>query len=138
MALWAFKVAAVIGVLAFVVVCIDFALRARAAWRRRRHAQGGVYGVVLDRTGSVVGTYVDPMQAPRRATRVHGPGNVWTGSDPGDPTGWAWEGQGATEEEARFAASRLRHFYLSLLPELSEGWQMEDDGVGNSGGQPWS
>ena len=43
---------------------------------------------------------------------------VWTGGDPGDPTAWAWEGQGATEEEARHAAQRLRQLYVSLLPEL--------------------
>lgn len=133
--LWALRVGIGIGLVAMVVLLIDALLRARDAWNRRRMAQGGVYGVVIDRTGATLGTYVDPTQPPRRATFVHGPGSVWTGSDPSDPTAWAWEGQGATEMEARFAAYRLRQLYLSLLPELSAGIYPDDEGVGN---RSWS
>jgi hypothetical protein len=116
--LWSLRLVFALGIVTLVLVCVDAVLRAREAWRKRRSAQGGVYGVVIDRDGHVLGTYVDPMQPPRRASYVHGPGSVWTGSDPADPTAWAWEGQGATEEEARHAAHRLRQLYVSLLPEL--------------------
>lgn len=116
--LWTLWFVGTIAVVALALLCVDMVLRAREAWRRRRHAQGGVYGVVIGRSGEVLGTYVDPFQRPRRASYAHGPGSVWTGSDASDPTGWAWEGQGATEEEARHAAQRLRQLYLSVLPEL--------------------
>jgi len=116
--LWSLRLVFALGIVTLVLVCVDAVLRAREAWRKRRSAQGGVYGVVIDRDGHVLGTYVDPMQPPRRASYVHGPGSVWTGSDLADPMGWAWEGQGATEEEARHAAHRLRQLYVSLLPEL--------------------
>ena len=116
--LWTLRFVFVVGLVAIALVCVDAVIRAREAWRRRRHAQGGVYGVVIGLDGEVLGTYVDPLQSPRRASYAHGPGSVWTGSDPNDPAGWAWEGQGATEEEARHAAHRLRQLYLSILPEL--------------------
>ena len=115
---WILRFALAVGTVMIALVFVDVVIRARDAWRRRRHAQGGVYGVVIGADGEVLGTYVDPLQSPRRASYAHGPGSVWTGSDPDDPTGWAWEGQGATEEEARRAAQRLRQLYLSLLPEL--------------------
>ena len=118
MSLWSLRLVFVAGMVALALVCVDAVLRAREAWRRRQRAQGGVYGVVIDRNGQVIGTYVDPLQIPRRASYVHGPGSVWTGCDPGDLTAWAWEGQGATEEEARHGAQRLRQLYISLLPEL--------------------
>lgn len=111
------KFVSVVTMITLALIGTDVFLRAREAWRRRQRAQGGVYGVVIDRNG-VIGTYVDPLQPPRRASYVHGPGSVWTGADPEDPTAWAWEGQGETEEEARHAAYRLRHLYLSLMPEL--------------------
>lgn len=116
--LWSLRLVFAASMLALALVCADAIMRAREAWRRRRAAQGGVYGVVIDRGGFVIGTYVDPTQRPRRASYVHGPGSVWTGSDSADPTAWAWEGQGATEEEARHAAQRLRQLYVSLLPDL--------------------
>ena len=115
MSTWTLRFVGAVAIVAFILVCVDVLIRAREAWRRRRKAQGGVYGVVIGRNGEVLGTYVDPLQSPRRASYVHGPGSVWTGSD---PTGWAWEGQGATEEEARHAAQRLRQLYLSVLPDL--------------------
>ncbi len=128
-ALWSLRVAFVVSSIITTLLAIDAAIRARDAWRRRRLAQGGVYGVVVDVSGRVLGTYVDPTQAPRRASFVHGPGSVWTGSDPTDPTGWAWEGQGATEEEARHAAYRLRQLYVSLLPELRQSLRPGDEEV---------
>ena len=118
MQLWCLRLVSIVGFVAITLVCIDFAIRLRNAWRRRQKAQGGVYGVVIDLSGKVIGTYVDPLQIPRRASYAHGPGSVWTGSDASDPSAWAWDGQGATEAEARHAALRLRQMYLRLLPEL--------------------
>ena len=123
------RVVLVVSTVALALLCVDVFLRARDAWRRRRRAQGGVYGVVVDRDGRVLGTYVDPTQPPRRASFVHGPGSVWTGSDPTDSTAWAWEGQGATEEDARRAAYRLRQLYVNLLPELRESLRPGDEEV---------
>lgn len=116
--LWSLRLVFAAGIVALALVSVDAVIRARDAWRRRQRAQGGVYGVVIDRSGRVIGTYVDPMQVPRRASYVHGPGSVWTGGDSSDSTAWAWEGQGETEEEARHGAQRLRQLYISLLPEL--------------------
>src|SRR5687768_5097359 len=116
--LWTFRLVLILGIVAFAVVLTDAFLRGREAWRRRRRANGGVYGVVVDRNGFTLGTYVDPLTPPRRASFVHAPGSAWTSSDPDDPTAWAWEGQGATEEEARHIAQRLRLMYLKALPEL--------------------
>ena len=127
--LWSLRIVLAMSLVAVGLLCVDAAVRAREAWLRRRRAQGGVYGVVVDRYGRVLGTYVDPTQSPRRASFVHGPGSVWTGSDPTDPMAWAWEGQGETEEEARHAAYRLRQLYVSLLPELRQSVQPGDEEV---------
>lgn len=108
------------------VLGVDSLARARARWRRRRGAQGGCYGVVVDARGTVLGTYVDPTRAPHRSSRVHGPGSVWTGSDPSDSTGWAWEGRAETEEEALHLANRLRHFHVRMIPELRERAEFGD------------
>lgn len=125
---WLFSFAFALALLPLALFGVDALLRARDAWRRRKQAQGGVYGVVVDRNGQVLGTYVDPLQRPRRASRVHLPGSVWTGSDPSDPTAWAWEGQGTTEQEALLAANRLRYMYVSLLPELRMDGELEESG----------
>lgn len=125
---WIFSFAFALASLPLALFGVDAVLRAREAWQRRKQAQGGVYGVVVDRNGQVLGTYVDPLQAPRRASRVHLPGSVWTGSDPSDPTGWAWEGQAATEQEALHAANRLRYMYVNLLPELRMDGELEESG----------
>lgn len=125
---WIFSFAFALALLPLGLFGVDALLRARDAWRRRKQAQGGVYGVVVDRNGQVLGTYVDPLQRPRRASRVHLPGSVWTGSDPSDPTAWAWEGQGPTEQEALLAANRLRYMYVSLLPELRMDGELEESG----------
>lgn len=130
--IWTLRFVIILGIVAVGLLIVDACLRAREAWRRRRQAQGGVYGVVLDRKGQVLGTYVDPMQTPRRASYVHMPGSVWTSANQDDAAAWAWEGQGATEEEARHAAQRLRLMYLNLLPELRPARRDEELST------PWS
>jgi hypothetical protein len=108
-------VAYALGVLSTFVVLFDYVPRARAAWRRRRRSRGGAFGVVVDRAGRVLGTYLDPFGHPWRAPRAHEPGGPWGRGD--EP---AWEGFGATEEEARDAANRLRRRHLQLLGLLGE------------------
>lgn len=112
------KLAAVLALLAIALLCADAAARRWIAWRRRRRGQGGVYGVVVDAAGRVLGVYVDPLSEPRRTARMHGPGSVWTGTDRARPDAWAWEGQAESEEQARHMANRLRHLHISLRPEL--------------------
>lgn len=120
MQLWSLHLVAVLAVLAGILLLADLVSRARSAARRRRRAQGGIYGVVVDAYGRVLWVYVDPMAEPRRAARMHGPGSVWTRADPTGAGAWAWEGQAETEEEARHMANRLRHLHISLRPELRE------------------
>lgn len=94
--------------------------------KRRRHSRGGAVGVVVDRRGRVLGTYLDPFTHPRRVARIHGPESPWS-----PPSGWgeapsfAWEGFGETEEEALAAANRLRRRHLQLFGLLEHG---EEDG----------
>ncbi|HET8655742.1 MAG TPA: hypothetical protein VFL93_09535 [Longimicrobiaceae bacterium] len=129
---WTFALRLVIlsslGMLLLLVV--DFLARAGGAWRRRKEAQGGVYGVVVDRDGRTLATYVDPLHEPHRAIRVHRPGSVWVGEE---SEAWAWEGQAATEEEARHLANRVRHLHLSLLPELRAAHGSDD----SDRAEPW-
>ncbi len=116
-------VAYAIGVLSTFVVLFDYVPRARAAWRRRRRNRGGAFGVVVDRAGRVLGTYLDPFGHPWRAPRAHEAGSPWAcGEEP------AWEGFGATEEEARGAANRLRRRHLQLLGLLEAP---DEDGEGD-------
>jgi len=121
-----FDLAIVVAVLSAVVLAVDALPRLTAAWKRRRSAKGGAFGVVLDRRGIVLGTYLDPFGHPWRAPRVHEAGSPWveTGID---GQGWAWEGFGVTEEEAFAAANRLRRRHLQLLP-----WFGDD---GDAGGE---
>jgi hypothetical protein len=94
--------------------------------KRRRHSRGGAVGVVVDRRGRVLGTYLDPFTHPLRVARIHGPESPWS-----PPAGWgeapsfAWEGFGETEEEALAAANRLRRRHLQLFGLLENG---EEDG----------
>jgi hypothetical protein len=108
-----------LGLLSSVVVLVDYVPRAWAAIRRRRSRQGGAWGVVLNRGGAVLGTYLDPFGHPWRSPRIHGAGSPWVTADPREKE-WAWEGFGATEEEARLAANRLRRRHLQLLGLLEE------------------
>jgi hypothetical protein len=122
-----FGVTVGLALLSSFVVLFDFVPRALAAIRRRRASQGGAWGVVLDRAGAVVGTYLDPFGHPWRSPRIHGAGSPWVSAEPHEKV-WAWEGFGATEEEARQAANRLRRRHLQLLGLLEE----PDDEEGGS------
>ena len=115
------ELAAFVAVLCAVVLAFDAMPRLVAAVRRRRRSRGGAFGVVVDRRGRVLGTYLDPFGHPWRAPRVHDRESPWVTPGP-DGQGWAWEGFGGTEEEAYAAANRLRRRHLQLLP-----W-MGDDG----------
>ncbi len=99
--------------------------------RRRRHSRGGAVGVVVDREGHVLGTYLDPFGHPWRAARMHGAGSPWSpavawGEDPS-----TWEGFGETEEEALTSANRLRRRHLQLfgLLEPDEDGGRPGDGL---------
>ena len=119
MKLLGFDLVIVIAVLSAVVVGLDALPRLHAAVQRRRRNRGGAFGVVIDRTGRVLGTYLDPFGHPWRAPRVHEPGSPWVEAAPYGQ-GWAWEGFGATEEEAYLAANRMRRRHLNLLPWLDD------------------
>lgn len=114
-------VAAVLAGLCAVVVAVDALARAVARSRERRHhREVGVYGVVVDAAGRVLGTYVDPFADRVRQARVHDDASPWGGKpDPLGNGGWAWEGFGHSEAEARFAADRLRQRHLRLFPWLA-------------------
>jgi hypothetical protein len=99
----------------------------RATWLRRRGAQGGVYGVVVDLRGNVLGTYVDPTGIPQRSSRVHGPGSAWTSAEADEAAAWAWEGRAETEEEALHLANRLRILHTRLIPELRTQLEPSDE-----------
>lgn len=115
------------AVLCPVVVLFDFVPRASAALRRRRASQGGAWGVVLDGGGGVLGAYLDPFGHPWRTPRIHGAGSPWVTAVPGEKA-WAWEGFGASEEEAKLAANRLRRRHLQLLGLLDDDERDEEGG----------
>jgi hypothetical protein len=116
-----------VGILSSIVLFFDFLPRISAAVRRRRASQGGAWGVVLNAEGGVLGTYLDPFGHRWRAPRIHGTESPWVQALPGDRA-WAWEGFGATEEEARDAANRLRRRHLQLLGLLEEPDEGEEGG----------
>ena len=113
------------GVLCGLVLALDALPRAVAAIHRRRAARGGAFGVVVDRSGQIVGTYLDPFGHPWRTPRVHDAGSPWTTTGP-DGRDRAWEGFGATEEEAYLSANRLRRRHLQLLTMLEDDGGYED------------
>ncbi len=119
--------ACVLAVLSALVVLFDALPRASATLRRMRRSRDGTFGVVVDRHGEVLGTYLDPFGHPWRAPRVHDRDSPWVTSVGPDGQGWAWEGFGRTEEEAYQAANRMRRRHLQLLPGLSDGGD-EDEG----------
>lgn len=114
-----FGVTVGLALLSSFVVLFDYVPRALSGIRRRRASQGGAWGVVLDRRGAVIGTYLDPFGHPWRSPRIHGAGSPWVKAEPHEKA-WAWEGFGATEEEARLAANRSRRRHLQLLGLLEE------------------
>ena len=101
---------------------ISLARRARV----RRRSGGGAVGVVVDRAGRVLGSYLDPYAHPWRAARMHGPGSPWTPRAPWGEVAAAWEGFGETEAQARAAANRLRRRHLQLFGLLDP----DEDGTG--------
>jgi len=118
-----FDSVAAVGILCAVVLALDALPRAMAAIRRRRAARGGAFGVVVNRAGEVVGTYLDPFGHPWRTPRVHGADSPWVAATGRDR---AWEGFGATEEEACLSANRLRRRHLQLLTMLEDDGGYED------------
>lgn len=99
--------------------------------RRRRFSRGGAVGVVVDREGRVLGTYLDPFSHPWRAARMHEADSVWSPATRWGESANTWEGFGETEEEAITAANRLRRRHLQLfgLLEPDEGEEFPEDGI---------
>lgn len=99
--------------------------------QRRRYSRGGAVGVVLDREGRVLGTYLDPFSDPRRTARMHDEDSVWSPAARWGESARTWEGFGETEEEALAAANRLRRRHLQLFPLLEPGEDEElpEDGM---------
>jgi hypothetical protein len=114
------RVALLQFVLLIALVCMagvvaDGGVRLLRHRRRRRHTRGAAVAVVVDRDGTVLGSYVDPFGHPWRAARVHGPESPWRPAEPWRPHAYAWEGFGSTEEEALASANRLRRRHLQLF-----------------------
>ena len=117
--------AAGLGILASLVVLVDFVPRAGDWLRRRRLNRGGAFGAVVDPAGRVLGIYLDPWGHRWRSARVHEGDSPWSGLE-----GWACEGFGATAEEAVESANRLRRRHLQLL-----GLRADEDGEADP--PPW-
>jgi hypothetical protein len=107
--------ALVVGLLCIGGIVLDGALRLLRHRRRRRNTRGAAAAVVIDRDGTVLGSYLDPFGHPWRSARVHGPESAWKPAEPWRPHAYAWEGFGTTEEEAFAAANRLRRRHLQLF-----------------------
>jgi hypothetical protein len=104
-----------IAVLCMAGIVVDGGVKLLRHRRRRRHTRGAAVAVVVDRDGTVLGSYVDPFGHPWRSARVHGPDSPWKPAEPWRPHSFAWEGFGTTEEEAFAAANRLRRRHLQLF-----------------------
>jgi hypothetical protein len=117
-------IALLIGTLCMAGVVLDGGIKLLLARRRRKHTRGAAVAVVVDRDGTVLGSYVDPFGHPWRSARVHGPDSPWRPEEPWRPFAYAWEGFGSTEEEAYDAANRLRRRHLQLFgliePDVDE------------------
>jgi len=115
-----------VALLCGLVLALDAAPRVLASLRRGRAARGGAFGVVVDRAGRILGTYLDPFGHPWRTPREHGPESPWLAED-AEGQVMAWEGFGATREEALRAANRFRRRRLQLLSWLEDDEQDEED-----------
>ena len=112
------EIALLVGLLCIAGVVADGALRLLRHRRRRRHTRGSAVAVVVDRDGTVLGSYLDPFGHPWRAARVHGTDSPWRPAEAWRPHSYAWEGFGTTEEEAYASANRLRRRHLQLFDLL--------------------
>ncbi|HEU0013110.1 MAG TPA: hypothetical protein VFQ45_05475 [Longimicrobium sp.] len=110
----------VLAGLSSAVVLVDAGGRLLRWWKRRRVRKGAV-GVVIDREGNVLGTYVDPFADPWRNPRMHGPESPWVPAARWGETAMAWEGFGENAEQARQAANRLRRRHLQYFGLLEAG-----------------
>jgi hypothetical protein len=115
----------VLAVLMMAGLVVDGAFHLYRHLRRRRHSRGGAVGVVIDREGRLLGTYLDPFAHPWRSARMHGPESPWSKPGPWGEPATAWEGFGETEEEAFMHANRLRRRQVQLFGLLEPD---EDDG----------
>ena len=99
--------------------------------RRRRYSRGGAVGVVVDREGRVLGTYLDPFIHPWLTARMHESDSVWSPEARWGESANTWEGFGETEEEAAASANRLRRRHLQLfgLLEPGEDEELPEDGM---------
>ncbi len=112
------------------------ALRLGVAFlRRRRRTGGAAVGVVVDRGGRTLGTYLDPLSERTRRGRLHEPGSPWTPTGYEERPAFAWEGVGSSEEEARWAANRLRRRHLQLVPWMAEDVDVSEDSLFS---RPWT
>lgn len=122
-----------LAILTVAALTVEGAVSILRRARRRRRSGGGARGVVIDRAGRVLGSYLDPFAHPWRAARLHGPESPWAPPARWGETPAAWEGFGETEEDAFTAANRLRRRHLQLFGLLepdegentSEGWTVE-------------
>lgn len=104
-----------IAVLCMAGVVLDGGFKLLRHRRRRRHTRGAAVAVVIDRDGTVLGSYLDPFGHPWRSARLHGADSPWKPVEPWRPHSYAWEGFGTTEEEAFASANRLRRRHLQLF-----------------------
>lgn len=115
----------VLALLCLAAILVEGAVSIARRLRRRRRSQGGAVGVVIDRDGRVLGTYLDPFGHPWRAARMHGPESPWSPAVAWGENGNTWEGFGETVEEAAVSANRLRRRHLQLFgllePDEDEG-----------------
>ena len=120
----------VVALISLTGLVLEGALSIYWRLRRRRHSRGGAVGVVVDRHGTILGTYLDPFAHPWRAARMHGPESPWSPPAEWGESANTWEGFGETEEEAFTSANRLRRRHLQLFGLLEPG---EDENSSDHG-----
>lgn len=120
----------VLAILCLAAMLVEGGVSAVRRLRRRRRSRGGAVGVVIDREGHVLGTYLDPFGHPWRAARMHGPESPWSPAVAWGESGNTWEGFGETADEAASSANRLRRRHLQLFGLLEPD---EDEGLPEDG-----